>query len=1018
MSNGTSILDRTLDLAGINDDDLQAIIEEMEMENADPWEIGKFVAEYESQKGEDPEEVETVDEQPSTTETVATDPAKTEQVDFTDPSQVAQKAGDILGDVEKPETIEHIDEDIFDHETFFEGMAWYEKIGKFAGITEGYEDYLVKNLKKHYPDFKFEPAVVGEEGIKITPIKQGAESKRFVYSWDQGNAFFDDLTFSNVAEFIENNFAGEGDDIQKEVFNKSNITSGDYPEIYTTQPKYEERYSFADKTTHIVKTSDGEKRQLTANEVNDILNVAQAEYAKAFKQISAEEFQGLQGVLENEDGWFTDNINEIHETVENILYNEGKIDTRLSKDDFHALIGKTKGYSGLFGNVLQTHAREEELRLLNTGMENSDDVDPEFNKKTNNDFYNDKTEQEQKLININKKIIFNQDAIKRLLAEDPEGNRNEVLKLEKEIEVYRGEWEIEKNKIDEDIEEMYVGERTAYTIEQIEKFKKEALGDQDENTSAPGENSAIQEALSKIKTDNPTVTDREAMQMLYDAYMYNLQELEVDANNQTVSFNFGNTGRGDLIATKRLYDTLVSKGLVEPLVLSKEARAEWDKELEKLGEGYGLALPPEIVNKEWLEQIRENVVDIPIATLMEAGYDGRDFEGWVGKGVVIGGPLLSDEHVDDLLFYESAKNRTLGEMEAMYDMLNMNVDPSTLPVGGFGGELARSTGVAFMTHFTDISSQEADKIVARGGGHTNKFIREATLELQESYNMAVEHEMYKDDITGKTLEVQPLQWTADQQEAFKSTFAEEVGAGVGHFVPMLVELGIYSAVSGGVLSIPRVALALNRLRSAGTFGKMMHHSLMATIEEGKMYMADFDAGTGAAFYAGGALTRGLTPFKNKFKYMDPLWQKVIKAGPVGATSSQLATIASMAIDDLQGDVDFMSAYNEHFADKDKSFRDWMVESCVFSLVGGMHLKVARFDPVTGRLSRGLDITSTRYKEKAVERFKKEQEILLKEGENKYETEKQKQSREQRQVEVDKALKEMEADLGVIEKPDG
>ena len=105
MSNGTSILDRTLDLVGINDDDLQAIIEEMEMENADPWEIGKFVAEYESQKGEDPEEVETVDEQPSTTETVATDPTKTEQVDFTDPTQVAQKAGDILGDVEKPETI-------------------------------------------------------------------------------------------------------------------------------------------------------------------------------------------------------------------------------------------------------------------------------------------------------------------------------------------------------------------------------------------------------------------------------------------------------------------------------------------------------------------------------------------------------------------------------------------------------------------------------------------------------------------------------------------------------------------------------------------------------------------------------------------------------------------------------------------------------------------------------------------------------------------------------------------------
>ena len=88
---------------------------------------------------------------------------------------------------------------------------------------------------------------------------------------------------------------------------------------------------------------------------------------------------------------------------------------------------------------------------------------------------------------------------------------------------------------------MYVGERTAYTREQIEKFKNEALGDQDENTSTPGENSAIQDALNGIKTDNPTVTDREAMQMLYDAYMYNLQTLEVDGSNQTVSFDFSNT---------------------------------------------------------------------------------------------------------------------------------------------------------------------------------------------------------------------------------------------------------------------------------------------------------------------------------------------------------------------------------------------------------------------------------------------------------------------------------------------
>ena len=67
MSNGTSIIDKSLDLAGLNPEDLEDLISDMEMENASPWEIGKLIAEFKSQKGEDTEEVEMVDTEPAAT---------------------------------------------------------------------------------------------------------------------------------------------------------------------------------------------------------------------------------------------------------------------------------------------------------------------------------------------------------------------------------------------------------------------------------------------------------------------------------------------------------------------------------------------------------------------------------------------------------------------------------------------------------------------------------------------------------------------------------------------------------------------------------------------------------------------------------------------------------------------------------------------------------------------------------------------------------------------------------------
>ena len=50
MSNGTSIYDKALDLAGIDDASLRELVEEMENDNASLWDISRVIREYKNKK--------------------------------------------------------------------------------------------------------------------------------------------------------------------------------------------------------------------------------------------------------------------------------------------------------------------------------------------------------------------------------------------------------------------------------------------------------------------------------------------------------------------------------------------------------------------------------------------------------------------------------------------------------------------------------------------------------------------------------------------------------------------------------------------------------------------------------------------------------------------------------------------------------------------------------------------------------------------------------------------------------
>lgn len=101
---------------------------------------------------------------------------------------------------------------------------------------------------------------------------------------------------------------------------------------------------------------------------------------------------------------------------------------------------------------------------------------------------------------------------------------------------------------------------------------------------------------------------------------------------------------------------------------------------------------------------------------------------------------------------------------------------------------------------------------------------------------------------------------------------------------------------------------------------------MTMVEEGKMFTAGFDPGAGAGFYAGGQLTAGVSPFKKRFKWLDPLFQKVIKGGPVGVGSVQIATVLEAGIQDLLGNSDFQATIDTYYGDL--TFKDLVVESLV------------------------------------------------------------------------------------------
>ena len=686
---------------------------------------------------------------------------------------------------------------------------------------------------------------------------------------------------------------------EKQIQEKTGILPSNYPTLQIGT----EKQSYMGQVTDVplYERADLDKME-------EITSNVTSEYRNVFNSLLSNEFETLQNYSERPD-IYGNQLNQVHDQV--FLKMQEKY-PGLNRGDFADIVGRSG--DGLFQSTLNKVTAEDKERDDAENLKGAQALDENTYKKIFQQTSANFSPEELKKQELN--TLIRKENRKLATLEKEGGDIQEINRLKSVIKKHQKD--IQKLATIKGTGPM--GEYTnMFGPAQDTKNKKLASSYMDNETTkyrqAKKEEAknnlqgSLNTQLQDERIKNPKLTDFEAHELLYKSKAYNLQQLWVAGNEETTNLKFNRT------RNPQLYNKLKEAGI-------------------NVGDNLD-------VN-----------VDVPLKTLFDAGYDGRDFDGLSG---FLNNIDISEEDRQKLLNYESAIYRNKGELELLHELTYVNNDPATFDQGGTGGAFVRSTISAVATHFTDISEYEADRLASLGPGATESKMLEEFEKLSNTYNTA-----FKDKIAKG--EIDELGFTPEQLKAIEKTFGEEVGEGFGHFVPMLIELGIISAATGATMTATGAARVLAGMRNAGGYKKAQYHAVMTMVEEGKMFAAGFQPGAGAGFYAGGQLTKDVTPFKKRFKWMDPLFQKVVKGGHVGAASSQIAFNLETGIQDLMGNADFKAAFDKHYGDL--TFKDVIVESIVFSIAGATHVKKT-------------DFMSTRRKIQAMEELNTKMSDLIK-----------------------------------------
>ncbi len=412
-------------------------------------------------------------------------------------------------------------------------------------------------------------------------------------------------------------------------------------------------------------------------------------------------------------------------------------------------------------------------------------------------------------------------------------------------------------------------------------------------------------AAQTIINQNPGISQREAVKELYDNELLYLQDFQKEGREKFVTLDISEAKKG---------------GFKEGLL------ADAWQIIKKYPSKY--------------EDLGNDKIKISYEALREMGVDSRKFEGWYDS--MIG--MADEQTIESIKAYNQEIDESTTIARSYRNLWRNNVDVGAIEKPGFFRNLFQDAGASIVT-WGGLNEKEAKEFL---GGTKDGFQRDRIDNLNNAIAIANSSPEITKTMGGK------IELTEEQKENIDKTMSEEISSGVGYFIPDLMVLGF----TGGTMNALGYAKLMERL------SPLMRFAVGATVEEAKMQtILDMKPGGGAAFYTLGQATSGLTLFKKRLKWLEPLFQKVIKQGPIGATSAEFAQVSELAYESLMGDKNFKEEFDKLYGDFDEVIRRFIVNNVVFSMTGAFHIAEG-------------DFTTTRGKYRAIAKLQEKRDALM------------------------------------------
>lgn len=845
----------------------------------------------------------------STEETTATNVEKTNDSQPTDvtvePTNTESTSGD--GFLDLP-----ID-DYEDPEISFEDFSIYKVNEKGEDVETQVSD-LINNSGLNVTA---KPSGLGLDQVEIT-LSNGVNTKIDLYSEynTTGNIIIPGVNAEEAYDAFMSFVNKDVDQVEADIYSKTSGTLA--PE---TEGSRKGLYKIDIQQDYNVNAGeDPVTYSASKDQVISLIELVESETKAAFTSISEDglsiNYPGLEGQY---NSFNLQNVPEqTKENVKKAIYEQAVIKFRaqdptgklnISYKEFSKIIGGDK--KGLFTKTLQELAVKQQT-VNNRKSLSSTEVNKDFINEQSNVIFNSMDEQKRNKKMLNDEL-FKQYDIRNSAIESGDTTAEDKANLEIDnilkniksnasLKDIRYEDGINPFSIDESLTNFFFDPKTGmtdYRAENAVEAGSDALN-------------SIEVSLEAIKTAYPNISARDALIKYYETKTVRHQELKKEGDELVIKLD------------KEKFNNIAN------LKLSDYQKSEYYDLIKTFtGGSY-------FIKDNYSEDGKS--IEISVADIFEAGLDARDFTGVFDlmKGVI------SDEDVELLTQYELTIDANEGERRALYELIYVNTNPKYMDKEGGIASFFRAAKQSIMTDWLQQSALDSEKMFS--GDLGDRALKDHINSTIANYN--AEFAGGIDPITGANFEM--IKLTDDQIEALTRTFSEEIGEGVGMFTPMLIEMAGINVATGGVLGYGQIGRVYQMFRTGSKFQKLTYHGFNLALEEAKMQVAfDMPVGGGATFYTIGQLTSNISPFNNKFAFLNPLWHKVVKGGVVGGSSAQMAHITEEAYNSFMNDEDFATQFNDMYGSIDgPDDEDWrkkmLVDMIVFGITGFSHVKGVDF----------------------------------------------------------------------------